>query len=109
MNARSFIDRQPEDNGAITLRELNRRVALQLSVPQLQNVWVTAELSDVRESGGHCYLELIDKNEATGIIDARLRGIIWASAFYKISANFTTFTGQKLATGLKVMVRGSVN
>ena len=109
MNARSFIERQPDDNGAITLRELNRRVALQLSVPQLQNVWVTAELSDVRESGGHCYLELIDKNEATGIIDARLRGIIWASAFYKISANFTTFTGQKLATGLRVMVRGSVN
>lgn len=97
------------NNDAITLKELNRRVATRLSVPDLQNVWVTAELSDVRESGGHCYFELIDKNEKTGIIDARLRGIIWASAYYRISANFATFTGQKLATGLRVMVRGSVN
>ena len=110
MNAGAFLENpQFGSTDAISLRELNKRVAMQLSVPQLQNVWVTAELSDVRESGGHCYLELIDKNEATGIIDARLRGIIWASSFYKISANFTTFTGQKLATGLRVMVRGSVN
>lgn len=110
MIARSFAEKP--DSGshqAISLRELNRRVANLLSVPQLQNVWVTAELSDVRESGGHCYLELIDKNESTGIIDARLRGIIWASYFYKISATFAAYTGQRLSTGLRVMVRGSIN
>lgn len=94
---------------ALTLRELNRRIAGQLAVPSLQNVWVVAELSDVRQSGGHCYFELIDKNESTGIVDARLRGIIWASVFPQLSARFSAYTGQRLATGLKVMVRGSVN
>ena len=94
---------------ALTLRELNRRITGQLAVPGLQNVWVVAELSDVRQSGGHCYFELIDKNESTGIVDARLRGIIWASAFAQLSARFSAYTGQRLATGLKVMVRGSVN
>lgn len=94
---------------ALTLRELNRRIAGQLAVPSLQNVWVVAELSDVRQSGGHCYFELIDKNESTGIVDARLRGIIWASVFPQLSARFSAYTGQRLATGLKVMVRGSIN
>lgn len=107
---RSFLEKPDSGTApAMSLRELNRRVASLLSVPQLQNVWVTAELSDVRESGGHCYLELIDKNESTGIIDARLRGIIWASYFYKISATFAAYTGQRLSTGLRVMVRGSIN
>ncbi|MDE6265408.1 MAG: exodeoxyribonuclease VII large subunit [Paramuribaculum sp.] len=110
MIARSFVEKPDSGNTqAMSLRELNRRVAALLSVPQLQNVWVTAELSDVRESGGHCYLELIDKNESTGIIDARLRGIIWVSYFYKISATFAAYTGQRLSTGLRVMVRGSIN
>lgn len=94
---------------ALTLRELNRRITGQLAVPSLQNVWVVAELSDVRQSGGHCYFELIDKNESTGIVDARLRGIIWASVFPQLSARFSAYTGQRLATGLKVMVRGSIN
>ncbi len=43
---------------SITVRELNRRIASLLAVPDTQNVWITAELSDFRQSGGHCYMEL---------------------------------------------------
>ena len=94
---------------SITVRELNRRIASLLAVPDTQNVWITAELSDFRQSGGHCYMELIDKNETTGIIDARLRGIIWANNFSRLSARFVAYTGQPLSTGIKVMVKGCVN
>lgn len=75
--AREYAEDHGSNPSAITVRELSRRITSLLSVPQTQNVWLTAELSDVRQSGGHCYMELIDKNEATGAIDARLRGIIW--------------------------------
>ena len=98
-----------EAQPALTLRELNRRIAMLLSVPSTQNVWVTAELSDVRTSGGHCYFELIDKNEVTGAVDSRLKGIIWSSNYVRLSAMFAAETGQRFATGLRVMVRGSVN
>lgn len=94
---------------ALTLRELNRRIAGLVSVPETQDVWVTAELSDVRVSGGHCYMELVEKNEATGGVEARLRGIIWANAYGRISVEFSSVTGSRLSTGMKVMVRGSVN
>lgn len=94
---------------SLSVKELSRRIAAHLSVPDTQNVWLTAELSDFRQSGGHCYMELIDKNESSGIIDARLRGIIWSSTFARLSAKFVAYTGRRLATGLRVMVKGSVN
>lgn len=93
---------------ALTLRELNRRIASLVTVPSTQNVWVTAELSDLRLSGGHCYFELIDKNDS-GSIDSRLHGIIWAGQYRALNARFAAVTGQSLATGLKVLMRGSVN
>lgn len=94
---------------ALTLTQLNELVGRTLATPSLQNVWVVAELSDMRQSGGHCYMELIDKNADTGAVKARLRGIIWAGTFSRLSARFLAATGQRLATGLKVLVCGSVN
>ena len=43
----------------VSLLELNRLVrdALELSMPG--DYWVEAELADVRESAGHCYMELV--------------------------------------------------
>lgn len=101
------------DTGAdpqiLSLRQLNSLITSLITVPETQNVWVTAELSDLRISGGHCYFELIDKNAGTKTIDARLRGIIWASTFARLNAKFKAQTGQNLATGLRVLVKGSVN
>jgi exodeoxyribonuclease VII large subunit len=108
--AREYAEDHGSNPSAITVRELSRRITSLLSVPQTQNVWLTAELSDVRQSGGHCYMELIDKNEATGAIDARLRGIIWAGNYSRLNSRFAAYTGgQRLATGIKVMVKGSIN
>lgn len=94
---------------AITLTQLNRRIAAQLTVPSLHDVWVTAELSDFRSSGGHCYMELIEKSEPNGAVAARMRGIIWANSVPRVGGKFSAYTGRPLSTGLKVMVRGSVN
>ncbi len=103
------MNRSAQENGALTLSQLNQRVLGALAVPSLQNVWVVGELSDVRQSGGHCYMELLEKDSAGGSVMARMRGIIWASAFSRIAAMFYAATGQRFSTGLKVMVRGSVN
>lgn len=93
---------------ALTLNQLNRRIAAALSQPVLQNVWVVAELSDLRVSNGHCYMELIEKHPDTGAVLARMRAVIWANLFPRLNADFFGATGQRLASGLKVMVCGSV-
>lgn len=94
---------------AMTLLELNRLISALVSDRSTQGVWVTAELSDVAVRGGHCYMELIQKDESTGAALAKARGIIWANRFNYIAADFLTATGQRFTTGLKVMVRVSAN
>ncbi len=87
----------------LSLLELTRLVSSLVQQPQTQNVWVTAELSDVAVRGGHCYMELLQKDER-GLQVAKARGVIWASAYPRIDAQFFAATGQRFASGLKVML-----
>ncbi len=92
---------------AITLLSLLQRIASLIVVPATQGVWVTAELSDVAVRGGHCYMELLQKNAETGATEARVRANIWSSVYQRIACEFLNATGQQFATGIKVMVRAS--
>lgn len=74
----------------------------------LSGVWVIAELSDVRVAGGHCYLELIEKNE-TGQTVAKLRATIWKSTYYQLRQKFISATQREISNGIKALVRGSAN
>lgn len=93
----------------LSLRELNARIKRLLNNPAVTNCWVRADLSDVHVRGGHCYCELIEKDEQTGSILARIRGIIWRSSYYAINAKFRAVTGQDLGDGMKVLLMASVN
>lgn len=93
---------------AISLSQLNRYIAGFLTRPELINVWVVAELMDVRLSRGHCYMELVEKTPGTGAVTARMRAAIWASNYPKIATRFAAATGTQLASGQKVMLCGSV-
>lgn len=77
-----------------------------VSAPSLAGVWVIAELSDVRTSGGHCYMELIEKNEA-GQTVAKLRANIWRSTFLQLRQKFFNATQRDITTGIKALVKGS--
>ena len=94
---------------ALTLYQLNRRIAELVTNSSTQNVWVTAELSDVAVRGGHCYMELLQKDPDTGATVAKARAAIWANVFSRLRSDFYIATGQDFATGLKVMVRASVS
>lgn len=72
----------------------------------LQNVWVQAEFSDLRVAGGHCYMELIEKDTA-GTTRAKMRAMIWSGTLGMLRRKFYDATGRDIASGLKVLVRGS--
>lgn len=97
-------DTDMEEPTVLTLLQLNRRIAGLVNVASTQNVWVVAELSDVGVRGGHCYMELLQKDPDRGTTVARARAAIWASNWSRISAGFKAATGQDFATGIKVMV-----
>ncbi len=71
--------------------------------------WVRCELSRIslHTQSGHCYLELIEKNESS--ILAQLHGIIWADKYNAICEKFLSITQTKLGSGIKVMFQCSVS
>lgn len=73
---------------------------------ETQNVWVQAEFSDLRVAGGHCYMELIEK-DAAGRTQAKIRAMIWSNTLGLLRRKFYEATGRDIASGMKVLVRGS--
>ena len=92
-------------DNAITLQQYCERLtAAVANEPDLQRIWVTAELSDVRtNSAGHCYMELLQKDERGSDL-AKIKAIIWRSNYPSLYAKFFEATGREFATGIKVMV-----
>ena len=95
---------------ALSLSELNEQVSEAIKDRIHGTYWLQAESSDVRinASSGHCYLEFVEKEEQTARIVAKARGTIWAQTFYKIKPYFEEATGQPFVSGLKVLVKVSV-
>ncbi len=95
----------------LTLLQLNSLVEDSVRGLFPETYWVVAETSDVRvnHANGHCYLEFIEKNEQTSAIAAKARGYIWNSVFRMLNPYFEEVTGRKFTSGLKILVRVSVD
>lgn len=94
-------------NTPLTLSQFQYYVGNALrAVPQLQRCWIVAELSDLAVKGGHCYMELLEK-DARGTTVAKARAMIWAREFPYLRRKFYDATGRDLSSGIKVMVCGS--
>ncbi len=93
----------------LSLYELNRQINLAIKGNFNTPLWVRAEVSELRENkNGHCYLELIEKDEKTDQITARLRATIWSSTYKLLKPYFENSTGHKLTNGIKILIQGGV-
>lgn len=95
------------DRIELTLSQLQTQIgnAIRMNA-STQNVWVKAEMSDLRIVGGHCYMELLEK-DARGQTLAKMRAMIWAGTLGVIRRKFIDATGRDLGSGIKMLVRGS--
>ena len=89
----------------ITLLELNRFVREVIECEMPHEYWVEAELSECRESHGHCYMELIQKDEQTATPVAKASAKCWAPKWMLIRPGFERITGQRLHAGMKVLLK----
>lgn len=97
------------DNTAISLYELNNIIRGVLHDNLSEMLWIRAETSDVRvNQNGHCYLEFIEKDTVGRTIVAKARAMIWSNTFYMLKAYFENATRQPFASGLKVLVKVSI-
>ena len=88
----------------LTLYQLNRLVHEVIECEMPHQYWVEAELSECRESRGHCYMELIERDEQSATPIARASAKCWANRWLLIRPHFERTTGQRLAAGMKVLL-----
>ena len=89
----------------LTLYELNSLVREVIEIQMDQEYWVEAELSEVRESRGHCYMELVQKEEHTNTPVARAQAKCWRNVWAVLQPHFMRVTGQQLHSGMKVLMK----
>ena len=90
---------------ALTLYELNQMVHETITVAMSDEYWVEAEISDIREVRGHCYMELIQKDEYGNTPLARASAKCWKNKWMYISPHFERITGHILRAGMKILVQ----
>ncbi|MCH5331344.1 MAG: exodeoxyribonuclease VII large subunit [Alistipes sp.] len=74
-------------------------------------LWVCAEIADVKinSSSGHCYMELVEKDEKSdSVARAQARAVIWRSNYMRIAGLFEAASGSRLERGIKILVRATV-
>ncbi len=106
----SLFDQEGQGSRAtLTLYELNSLVREVLETTFDHDYWVEAEVSEVREVHGHCYMELVQKDLFGNTPVARASARCWKNTWMRLRPRFERATGQTFHAGLKVLLRVHVN
>ncbi|HNX88108.1 MAG TPA: exodeoxyribonuclease VII large subunit [Paludibacteraceae bacterium] len=93
---------------SVSLSELTSHIQGVIRTNFETALWVRAEISELRENNGHCYLELIEKDAGTDNILAKTRANCWANVYRMLKPYFESSTGESLRAGLNVLVAVTV-
>lgn len=94
---------------SVSLSALNKQIKCTLNNTFTEPQWVVAEISEMHiNRNGHCYLELIEKNENTSKTMAKARATIWSFVFGMIKSYFESTTGHVFTKEIKILVQAKV-
>ena len=94
-----------EQSHHFSLYALNALVREAVSNTLPDEYWVEAELAECRERNGHCYMELVEKDERSNSPIAKASAKCWRQTWTLLHATFLRATGQPLRAGMKVLLR----
>ena len=92
----------PMHKETLTLYELNQMVRESLAITMPDEYWVEAEISEMREVRGHCYMELVQKDATGNTPVAKASAKCWKNKWALLRPHFERNAGQMLRAGLKV-------
>ncbi len=90
-------------NDYISLSDLNLRIKEKIETNFSESIRIVAEISEFRESRGHAYAELVEKDE-DDTVKAKVRATIWARTYGMLKSYFESSTGHRLESGIKVLL-----
>lgn len=97
-------DNTLEQHHHFSLLELNRLVRTTIEDTLCEQYWLEAEIGQIGENNGHCYLEFIQKVEGHNTPVARAKAKCWRNVWGSVRPYFEHTTGQTLTLGMKVLV-----
>lgn len=97
-------DNTLEQHHHFSLLELNRLVRATIEDTLYEQYWLEAEIGQIGENNGHCYLEFIQKVEGHNTPVARAKAKCWRNVWGSVRPYFEHTTGQTLTLGMKVLV-----
>ncbi|MEG1554884.1 MAG: exodeoxyribonuclease VII large subunit, partial [Rikenellaceae bacterium] len=93
----------------ITLSQLQSKIKFTLE-DNFSECWVAAEINEINvNNSGHCYIMFVEKGGDNQVPRAKISGVIWRSQYTMLNSFFREATGQPLHSGIKVLVKVSVN
>ena len=95
-----MVEKEP----ILTLAELNGLVRATIERQLDRNYWVEAELMEIREVKGHCYMELVQKAPGNNTPVARASAKCWRQTWAVMAPYFYKVTDQWPSVGMKLLL-----
>ena len=93
------------DKQRLSLYELNSLVREVIEMEMPGAYWVEAEVSELREVGGHCYMGLIQKDIHNNTPIAKASAKCWRNTWLRIKDRFVSETGKMPQQGMKMLLQ----
>ncbi len=88
-----------------TLFELNEFIRRMFALNFPEAVWVRAEIGQVQVARGHCWLELVEKDEDTGDIIAQAGAVVWRLQLDELYDQLGSELDALLQVGMEIQAR----
>lgn len=91
-----------------SLHELNEYIKRVIALNFSEPVWINAEISQVKESRGQVYIDLVQHDESDGRIIAQSNAVIWYKSYLFIKNKLKDLLPSILQNGSHIMIKASI-
>lgn len=92
-----------------SLFELNQYIKQVVALNFVDSLWISCEISQISESRGHCYLELIEKDEEDNKVKAMISAVMWYREYSFIRKKLGAIADKVLQDGMQVKLKIEVD
>ncbi len=92
-----------------TLSDLGKYIKQVVALNFVDTIWISCELSQVNTSRGHCYLNVVEKNNENDDVIASMNASIWYKDFMFIRKKLGAVADKILQEGMEVKLKVEVD
>ncbi len=92
-----------------SLFEVNEYIKRVLALNFAEALWICCEIAQIGESGGHIFLDLVQKSEETDEIVARAEAVIWQRSLKQIKKKHRFHLDKILLEGNEILIKAEVD